>query len=231
MLRSEERSDHRLVLLDAGPRNVLDREAVEALREALAPDAARPVVVLRGRADGFCAGLDGRVLAAGGDEAEALLAAMGRLLADLLAGPTRLVTVCEGHAVAAGAMLLLVADVRLALPGRYRIGFTEPTVGLPLPELPALLARERLDRRRLHALTVLGETVDPRTAAAAGFLDAVLAPRALDVALRGQVTRLASLSPEVYAGSVHAVHGALIERVEALARAQETRARGARRKR
>lgn len=231
MLRSEVREDHRLVVLDVGPRNVLDREAVEALHAALAPDAERPVVVLRGRVDGFCAGLDGRVLAAGGDEAEGLLAAMGRLLADLLAGPTRLVTVCEGHAVAAGAMLLLAADVRLALPGRYRVGFTEPAVGLPLPELPALLARERLDRRRLHALTVLGETVDPKEAAAAGFLDAVLAPTALGVALRERVAALAAIPPDVYAGTVRAVHGELIERVEILARSQEARARGARRKR
>ena len=35
----------------------------------------------------------------------------------------------------------------------------------------ALLARERLDRRRLHELTVLGRTVGPEGAAPVGFLD------------------------------------------------------------
>jgi len=124
------------VRLDAGKRNVLTLEAVEALRDALASDPEAPVVVLSGRADGFCAGLDNRTLAAGAKERDGLLAAMGALLYEVLAGPTRIVAVCEGHAVAAGAMLLLVLDIRLGAPGAYKIGFTEPGLGMPLPDLP-----------------------------------------------------------------------------------------------
>jgi enoyl-CoA hydratase len=71
---------------------------------------------------------------------ESLLAAMGELLHEVLRGPTRVVALCEGHAVAAGAMLLLVSDHRIGTPGDYQIGFTEPRLGMPLPELPALLA-------------------------------------------------------------------------------------------
>ncbi len=101
---------------------------------------------------------------------------MGELLLAALDGPTRIVAACEGHAVAAGAMLLLVADVRIGAHGCYKIGFTEPRFGMPLLELPALLARERLDRRRLHASTVLGVTVGPQEAVAVGFLDEVVDP-------------------------------------------------------
>ena len=64
---------------------------------------------------------------------------MGELLLAALTGTTRIVAVCEGHAVAAGAMLLLVADVRIGARGSYTIGFTEPRLGMPLPELPAVL--------------------------------------------------------------------------------------------
>ena len=215
---------HRTFRLDNGPRNVLDVAAVAALAEALAPDAERPVVVLRGRSDGFSVGLDGRVLAAGPPASSTLLARMGRLLADTLAGPTRVVAVCEGHAVAAGAMLLLVADHRIAVPGEYKIGFTEPSIGMPLPELPAILARERLDRRRYHALTALGEVVDPAGAAEAGFVDELVAPSDLEPAIDRAVARLGRLTDDAYRGSNRSAHASAIARVEELARAAEAQA-------
>ena len=218
---------HRRCRLDAGPRNVLGPEAVSALAEALQPDPQRPVVVLRGRSDGFCAGLDSKRLTGSRAEAEALLARMGRLLVDAFTQDVRIVAVCEGHAVAAGAMLLLVADRRLAAPGDYRIGFSEPRIGLPLPELPARLARERLDRRRLHEAAVLGHLFDPTEAAQAGFVDAVVPAEGLEDRIAQEVAALTALTPEAYLGSLRGVHGDLLDRAEALVRTQEERARKA----
>ena len=225
MIDLQLHEEHRTCTLDAGRRNVLGPDAVDALAEVLRPDPQRPVLVLRGRSDGFSAGLDTTVLAGPRPGAETLLAAMGRLLADALAGPTRILAVCEGHAVAAGAMLLLVADRRLGVPGDYSIGFTEPRIGMPLPELPVRLARERLDRRRLHEATVLGRTFGPDEAAEVGFLDAVVSAEDLAARVTEEVSALARMTPEAYAGSQQAVHGDLIDRVEALAAAQEERAR------
>ena len=189
----EEAAPLRIVRLDTGPRNLLDVAAVRALREAVAFDAGHPVVVLEGREDGFCAGLDTRVLAQGELERETLLAEMGELLLDCAKGPTRIVAACRGHAVAAGAMLLLVSDLRIGAPGRYKVGFTEPGIGMPLPELPALLARERLDRRRLHALTALGETVGAEEARAVGFFDELVPAESLSSRARERAASLASL--------------------------------------
>lgn len=213
----ETRPPVRLVRLDAGKRNVLTLEAVEALRDVLAPDPEAPVVVLSGRADGFCAGLDNRTLAAGAKERDGLLAAMGALLYEALAGPTRIVAVCEGHAVAAGAMLLLVSDIRLGAPGAYKIGFTEPGLGMPLPELPALLARMRLDRRRLHELAALGRVVGPEEAAAVGFLDELVVGEDLEQAALTRAQMLARLTDAAYRGSLRAVWGSALERIEAIA--------------
>ena len=210
----------RRVRLDAGKRNILTLEAVEALADALRPDPDAPVAVLRGRTDGFSCGLDNATLAAGAREREALLTAMGELLLELVSGPTRLVAVCEGHAVAAGAMLLLVADRRIGVPGAYQIGFTEPRLGMPLPDLPALLARERLDRRRLHELTVLGRTVGPEDAAAAGFLDTLCEPAALGATAGAAAEELAALGDAAYAGTIRAVHGRAIERIRKQIEAQ-----------
>ena len=227
-LSLERRPPVRRVRLDNGKRNVLTLEAVEALAEALAPDPEAPVVILSGRTDGFSAGLDNATLAASAEEREGLLAAMGELLVSILCGPTRIVAACEGHAVAAGAMLLLVSDVRLGVPGAYKLGFTEPGLGMPLPELPALLARMRLDRRRLHELGVLGRTVGPAEGAACGFLDAIVAPEDLEQAALERAQVLAALTPAAYQGSLRAVWGETLGRIEELAQAQARRSAAAR---
>lgn len=125
-------------------------------------------------------------------------------------------------------MLLLVADVRLGARGAYRIGFTEPRLGMPLPVLPVVLARERLDRRRLHELTVLGRTVDPEAAAAAGFLDAVVAGDDLRAEAVKRAHAIAELNDAAYRGTLAAVWGPAIERLEALVAEQLQRRDAAR---
>ena len=136
----------------------------------LEPDAEAPVVVLSGRDESFCAGLDLATLGKGGVEAQELLVEMGELLLTIYGGRTRLVAACRGHAVAAGAMLLLVADHRVGAAGDYMIGFSELTRGMPLPELPVLLARERLTPRHLQASALLGRLTGPDVAREAGRL-------------------------------------------------------------
>ena len=227
-LSIERQPPLRLVSLDTGKRNVLTLEAVEALRKAISPDADAPVVVLRGRSDGFCSGLDNATLAKGEVEREELLSAMAALLLTAIEGPTRIVIACEGHAVAAGAMLLLVADVRIAASGAYKIGFTEPRIGMPLPILPALLARERLDRRRLHELTVLGRIVDPEGAAEVGFLDRVVGADDLEALALERAREIAELSEVAYRGTVASVWGPTIERIRALVDEQAARLEAAR---
>jgi enoyl-CoA hydratase len=133
------------------------------------------------------------------------------------------VVACEGHAVAAGAMLLLIADVRIGVPGSYKIGFTEPRLGMPLPALPALLARERLDRRRLHELAVLGRTLNPEDAVGAGFLDKLVAPFDLHAAALTAAKDIAELSDAAYQGSVASVWGTAIQRMGKLVEEQNGR--------
>jgi enoyl-CoA hydratase len=209
--------------LDDGKRNVLKLEAIQELKNAFSADADAPVVVLSGRAGAFCSGLDNSALTTDRREREEILTAMGELLLAAVAGPTRIVAVCEGHAVAAGAMLLLVADLRIGARGAYKIGFTEPRMGMPLPELPALLARQRLDRRRLHELTVLGRTIDPESAAAVGFLDELVGSDELQAVALERANEIAGLSEAAYRGTIASVWGPTIERMTELVEAQARR--------
>lgn len=84
---------------------------------------------------------------------------------------------------------------------------SEVANGLSLPRLPVLLARERLDPRRLQASTLLGVLWDPEGAREAGFLDR-LAPRgALEAGARAEAERLAALPPGTYEGSIASARG------------------------
>ena len=56
------------------------------------------------------------------------------------------VAACTGHALAAGALLLLSADHRVGADGPFKIGLNEVGIGMALPMFAVELARERLTR-------------------------------------------------------------------------------------
>ena len=86
-----------------------------------------------------------------------------------------------------------------------------------------MLARERLDRRCLHSLTVLGRVVGPEEAAAVGFLDEVVEIAELEGASEAAAEELAALGEAAYRGSLAAVRRTAIRRIEASVDAQRKR--------
>ena len=102
-----------------------------------------------------------------------------------------------GHAVAAGALLLLGADERVGARGEFRIGLIETQIGMVLPRWAAELARERLsprhfqqrDGRRARCTT-------PTAPVDAGFLDAVVDA---ERARRGRAPRRRPAGPSCHA--------------------------------
>ena len=108
----------------------------------------------------------------------------------------------------AGAMLLLASDRRVGAEGSYRVGFSEVSVGMPLPELPLLLARDRLDARRLQDSTLLGVLWEPAQAVEAGFLDFLAPAEELESEVSRQAQELARLPAQAYSESIPAVRGA-----------------------
>jgi len=219
----DDRPPLRVVRLDAGPRNALRLESVGALRRALAPAPGIETALLLGREDGFSVGLDDAVLAGAARDREALLLAMGELLRDLYGSPLRLVAACAGHAVAAGAMLLLTADWRIGADRPYRIGYSEPSVGMPLPELPVRLAEDRLDRRRHVEATLLGRLFGPAEAVEVGFLDEVAPPAELEAVALERAGSLGRVPIDAYRGTLRAVRGRTLAHMDATLAEQRAR--------
>lgn len=132
-------------------RNAVDRPTAQALADALrafeADEQAR-VAVLSGAAGTFCAGADLAAVAEGGARANRL-----EIEGDGPMGPSRmllgkpLIAAIEGHAVAGGLELALLADLRVmasdAILGVFCRRFGVPLIDGGTVRLPRLIGQGR----------------------------------------------------------------------------------------
>jgi len=212
---SVERRDSVLVVhLDDGKANALSSSMIGAISAALdqaEADDSIGAVVLHGREGKFCAGFDLSVMRGGDISAMAnLVCDGGELVSRLYGSSIPVVAACTGHALAAGALLLLGCDVRIGADVDCKIGLNEVAIGMVLPDWAFNIAIERLSRRHLQLAVATARITDARGAVDVGYLDEVAPVDAvLDVAV-ARATELATLSGRAYAGTVRALRGELL---------------------
>ena len=119
---------------DDGKANALGNDTIDALLAALDEvDGNADAVVLAGRPGRFSAGFDLKVMGSGPEAAQAMLARGVDLFLRLYLYPRPVVAACTGHAIAAGAIILMSCDLRVGTRGEFKIGLPEVTIGMPLP--------------------------------------------------------------------------------------------------
>jgi enoyl-CoA hydratase len=190
------------VTMDDGKVNALSPAMLAAVDGALdraADDGA--VVVLRGREGTFSAGFHLPTLRAGGPEATGMVRSGFELAARLLSFPRPVVVACTGHAVAMASFLLLSGDLRLGAAGPFRIQANEVAIGLTMPRTAIELCRQRLTPAAFSRAVLLSEPFSPDEAVAAGFLDRVVEPAALDEEARTTAAALAQLDGKAHRAS------------------------------
>lgn len=201
-----------VVTLDDGKMNAVSHEVLDGLHAALdRASADAGAVCIRGNDRALSAGFDLKVMGAGGTSAETLVREGAQLLMRLFVHPQPTVVAVTGHALAAGALLVLACDTRLAVDRDVKIGLNEVAIGLPLPMFALELATARLSKRALTQATVQAEIYDPAGALAAGYVDAVEASpvaRALD-----EARRLAALPRGAYGRTKEAMRRPIADRV------------------
>jgi enoyl-CoA hydratase len=201
-VRYELRDAIATITMDDGKRNVLSLAMFDALTGALDRAAAdRATVVLTGREGVFSAGFDLHTLGAGGDDASRMVRAGFELAERLLGFPMPVVVACTGHAIAMGAFLLLAGDHRLGAAGPFKIGATEVALGITMPFFGVEICRQRLAPPYFHRAVINAEVFGPDDAAAAGFVDRVVAADALADAARAVAVGLQRLDASVHAAT------------------------------
>jgi enoyl-CoA hydratase len=160
------------ISLDDGKVNALGSTTIAfanaELDHALRDDAI--AVIPSGRDGIFSAGFDLGELRAGDSAREDLRLQLTDLVLRIFSFERPVVMACTGHALAAGAALLLAADRRIGLDGPFKLGFNEASLGVSISAATVELARYRMPMPWFESL-VTGDTFPPLLAKSAGLLD------------------------------------------------------------
>lgn len=198
-IRYELRDKVALITIDDGKANALSPDVITAISAALArAEGDGAAVVLAGREKRLSGGFDLSIMMQGADPARNLVTAGAELMLRLYTFPRPVVVACTGHALAAGAILLLSADIRIGARGDFKIGLNEVAIQLTLPLFALELARDRLSKRYFSQAVTQARIFDPEGAVDAGYLDAVEAPERVVEAALARAATLAALPEQAF---------------------------------
>ena len=206
--------DIAVLAIDDGKANALSHQVVETLDAGLdrAAEEAKAVVIL-GRPGMLSGGFDLKVMKSGPEAMQNLVTKGAGFLLRLYTFPKPVVVGCTGHAMAAGALLLLAADSRIGLEGDFKIGLPEVSIGMPLPIFGVELARTRLAPPLLERATAQAEVFDPEMAVQAGYLDRLATAETITDDVMAEAKRLAALGGFAFEQTREHLRGATAQHI------------------
>jgi enoyl-CoA hydratase len=202
------------ISMDDGKVNAIGLAAIAGLEEQLdqAEKDAATAVVLTGREGVFCAGFNLADIL-NPENATSLRREFIDLVLRLFEFERPVVIACTGHALGAGAGLLVVADRRIGLDGEFKLGFNEASVGVTISKATGELARYRMPMPWFESI-ITGSTFAPRSAIAAGLLDAVMPDPHTVLAESFRVAReLGAIPMPVFGAMKKVARGAVADQV------------------
>jgi len=213
-VRSELCDGVAVATLDDGKANAISFDVVAALHGHLdVAERESAAVLISGRPGVLSGGFDLAVMRGGPDDVRRLVTAGADLFARFLEFPHPIVVAATGHAIAAGALLLLAADARIGASGDFKIGLNEVAVGMTLPVFAVELARSRLSKRHFLRATSQAGMYAPGAAVDAGFLDQIEVPDRVAAAAQAEATRLGALPQPAFRASKQRVNQSLAARM------------------
>ncbi len=175
---TERREGVLIVHLDDGKANALSFDVIAAVQAAIdeaEEDESVGALVVNGRPGRFSAGFDLGVMF--GDDMSAivnLVADGGALVHRLYGCQVPVVAACTGHALAAGALVLLGCDVRIGADIDAKVGLNEVAIKMVLPDWAFTIAGERLSKRHEQRALATARITTPRDAVDVGYIDEVV---------------------------------------------------------
>lgn len=163
------------ITINNGKVNAISHQVIDEINVALdLAEQEKSVVVITGQAGILSGGYDLNVMRESMSSAMQLVEKGSRLSRRLLSFPYPVLVACSGHAVAKGAFLLLSADYRIGVEGKFKIGLNEVAIGMTMHHAGVELARGRLSPVFFNRAVILAEMTSPQEAVTAGFLDKVV---------------------------------------------------------
>ena len=203
-----------VITLDDGKANALSSSMIADVRAALTAaeaDSNCIAAVVAGREGRFSAGFDLSVMQAGDQKAVVdMVADGGELVRHMYGATIPVVAACTGHALAAGALMLLGADIRVGADGPFKVGLNEVAIGMTLPDWAYTICRERLSKRHIQRSITNARLTDPAGAVDVGFLDRVVPMEDVVSTAIDEATALAALDPGAYRGMMREFRGATL---------------------
>jgi enoyl-CoA hydratase/carnithine racemase len=163
--------------------------------ESAGKDPALRCLLIAGSPTGFCAGNDIGEFLKMATEGGALGAPILRFLYALARCETPLVAAVQGNAIGVGTTMLMHCDHVVASSDAH---FATPFVGLGLvPEAASSLIAPRLmGQARAFSLLVMGRPLSADEAKAAGLVNIVVAPEAVEAEAMEAARAITSLPPQ-----------------------------------
>jgi len=209
-------NDIALLAFDDGKANAIGHEFMDAMDEALSrAETEAKAVIISGREGLFSAGFDLKEIQKGGDAARAILSKGSAMFYRLYAYPRPVVAACTGHAIAAGAFMLLACDNRIGAKGAFQIGLNETSINATFPVFAIELAQTRLAPAYLTRAFIQSELFTPEMAVGAGFLDTITDPNSVLAEARRLARHLATLPADAYAKNKQDIRAQALQAIKA----------------
>lgn len=203
-----------VIRIDDGKMNAVSHALLDQVHAALdKAEGDATAVCFVGNQKALSAGFDLTVMRSGPEGVRELVSAGARLIMRIYGHPQPTVVAITGHALAAGSLIVLACDTRIAADKASKIGLNEVAIGMSLPEFAVELARERLSKRFATRAMVQAEIYDPAGAAAAGYIDQVVPESECETAALAEARRLGQLSGGAYGATKRSLRQATIDRV------------------
>lgn len=204
------------ITMDDGKANAFGFDMMDAINACLdEAENAADVIILTGRPGIMCAGFDLKVMKNVPEDATEMVRLGGDLLLRLFGSKQPIIIAATGHGIAAGGLLMLSADYRIAAAGDARFGLNETAIGMVLPPFGMDLARFKLNNQFLDAAVVGATLYSPEEAVTVGYVDQVVAAdKVMDCALE-KATAIQQLDLTAYASNKKIIRGAMIEKIAA----------------
>lgn len=183
---------------------------IENMRRA---QAEADIIVISGRPGMMSAGFDLKVMKNEPDRVAEMVRMGADLLVETLTCPKPVIIASTGHAMAAGALLMLTGDIRLGLAGNYFYGLNETAIGMVMPDFGMALAHYRLGEHHLDEAVLQARLYGPEDAQRIGYLDHVVDAEAWDMSLTKTIEDVKKLDLKAYRGTKRKIRQALADSI------------------